>query len=211
MARAAAWAGPRWQARHHQEPRSNPLRSRRPAPRMPLPRAAQPPPRHRQVTEAKESCPWQHNPTARPPVRITPTAGRGAPPPSTGGDRPASGGRWSRGRRLRARDDAHLLEWMTGQVTGMARYAEALIEPTRPCRRGRARPEGPGRGARRRRRRRARRRDHGRRQTKFTDHYELPREFAGNGGLMPHDGRWVHRRERLTRCALAPARPGARA
>jgi hypothetical protein len=26
---------------------------------------------------------------------------------------------------------------------------------------------------------------------KFADHYELPREFAGNGGLMPHDGRWV--------------------
>ena len=26
---------------------------------------------------------------------------------------------------------------------------------------------------------------------KFTDHYELPREFAANGGLMTHDGRWV--------------------
>ena len=26
---------------------------------------------------------------------------------------------------------------------------------------------------------------------KFTEHYELPREFAGNGGLMTHDGRWV--------------------
>jgi len=26
---------------------------------------------------------------------------------------------------------------------------------------------------------------------RFADHYELPREFAGNGGLMPHDGRWV--------------------
>jgi hypothetical protein len=26
---------------------------------------------------------------------------------------------------------------------------------------------------------------------KFVDHYELPREFAGNGGLMTHDGRWV--------------------
>jgi hypothetical protein len=28
-------------------------------------------------------------------------------------------------------------------------------------------------------------------KAKFTDHYELPREFAANGGLMTHDGRWV--------------------
>jgi hypothetical protein len=26
---------------------------------------------------------------------------------------------------------------------------------------------------------------------RFADHYELPREFAANGGLMTHDGRWV--------------------
>ena len=88
--------------------------------------------------------------------------------------------------------DAHLLDWMAGQVTGMAGYAEALIE---------AYETGTGAvgidpkglaalhdvadaaahaaetmsGAR----------------TKFADHYELPREFAANGGLMTHDGRWV--------------------
>jgi hypothetical protein len=28
-------------------------------------------------------------------------------------------------------------------------------------------------------------------KAKFTEHYELPREFAGNGGLMTHDGRWI--------------------
>ena len=28
-------------------------------------------------------------------------------------------------------------------------------------------------------------------KTRFTEHYELPREFAGNGGLMTHDGRWI--------------------
>ena len=28
-------------------------------------------------------------------------------------------------------------------------------------------------------------------KAKFTEHYELPREFAANGGLMTHDGRWV--------------------
>jgi hypothetical protein len=26
---------------------------------------------------------------------------------------------------------------------------------------------------------------------RFSDHYELPREFAAGGGLMTHDGRWV--------------------
>jgi hypothetical protein len=28
-------------------------------------------------------------------------------------------------------------------------------------------------------------------KARFTEHYELPREFAGNGGLMTHDGRWI--------------------
>ena len=88
--------------------------------------------------------------------------------------------------------DEHLLNWMTDQVNGMAAYAEALIE---------AYETGTGAvgidpkglaalhdvadaaahaaetmsGA----------------KTTFTDHYELPREFAANGGLMTHDGRWV--------------------
>ena len=88
--------------------------------------------------------------------------------------------------------DEHLLNWMTDQVNGMAAYAEALIE---------AYETGTGAvgidpkglaalhdvadaaahaaetmsGA----------------KTTFTDHYELPREFAANGGLMTHDGRWI--------------------
>ena len=28
-------------------------------------------------------------------------------------------------------------------------------------------------------------------RAKFADHYEVPREFAANGGLLPFDGRWV--------------------
>lgn len=28
-------------------------------------------------------------------------------------------------------------------------------------------------------------------KAKFTEHDELPREFAANGGLMTHDGRWI--------------------
>ena len=88
--------------------------------------------------------------------------------------------------------DGHLLDWMAGQVTGMAAYAEALIEAyeTGVGAVG-IDPEGLAAlhdvadaaahaaetmsGAR----------------ARFADHYELPREFAANGGLMTHDGRWV--------------------
>jgi hypothetical protein len=88
--------------------------------------------------------------------------------------------------------DAHLLEWMAGQVTGMAACAGALIEAYETGINGAGiDPEGLAAlhdvayaaahaaetmsGAR----------------TTFADHYELPREFAAGGGLMPHDGRWV--------------------
>ena len=62
-------------------------------------------------------------------------------------------------------DDGELLEWMTRQVTGLAAWAEALVDFVRALhRRGRDRPEGLGHAARRRRRRRAGSRDHGRRE-----------------------------------------------
>ena len=88
--------------------------------------------------------------------------------------------------------DAHLLEWMTAQVTGMAAYAEGLIEAyetgvgavgidpkglaaLHDVADAAAHAAETMSGA----------------KTTFTDHYELPREFAANGGLMTHDGRWV--------------------
>jgi len=88
--------------------------------------------------------------------------------------------------------DAHLLDWMAGQVTGMAAYAEALIEAyetgvgavgidpkglaaLHDVADAAAHAAETMSGA----------------STKFADHYELPREFAANGGLMTHDGRWV--------------------
>lgn len=88
--------------------------------------------------------------------------------------------------------DGHLLEWMAGQVTGMAAYAEALIEAyetgvgavgidpkglaaLHDVADAAAHAAETMSGAR----------------TKFADHYELPREFAANGGLMTHDGRWI--------------------
>jgi hypothetical protein len=88
--------------------------------------------------------------------------------------------------------DGHLLDWMAGQVTGMAAYAEGLIEAyetgvgavgidpkglaaLHDVADAAAHAAETMSGAR----------------TKFAGHYELPREFAANGGLMTHDGRWV--------------------
>jgi hypothetical protein len=89
-------------------------------------------------------------------------------------------------------DDAALLEWMNGQVTGMGGYGEALVELYEHCTSvigidpaasallhdvadAVAHAAEAMAAA----------------KQKFVDHYELPREFAGNGGLMTHDGRWV--------------------
>ncbi len=89
-------------------------------------------------------------------------------------------------------DDADLLRWMNGHVTGMAGFAEGLIdayetgvntvgldpkglEALHDVADAAAHAAEIMADAR----------------NTFTDHYELPREFAGNGGLMPHDGRWV--------------------
>ncbi len=88
--------------------------------------------------------------------------------------------------------DGDLLDWMAGQVTGMAAYAEALIEAyetgvgavgidpkglaaLHDVADAAAHAAETMSGA----------------SKKFADHYELPREFAANGGLMTHDGRWV--------------------
>jgi hypothetical protein len=88
--------------------------------------------------------------------------------------------------------DGDLLGWMAGQVTGMAAYAEALIEAyetgvgavgidpkglaaLHDVADAAAHAAETMSGA----------------SKKFADHYELPREFAANGGLMTHDGRWV--------------------
>jgi hypothetical protein len=88
--------------------------------------------------------------------------------------------------------DGDLLDWMAGQVTGMAAYAEGLIEAyetgvgtvgidpkglaaLHDVADAAAHAAETMSGAR----------------AKFAEHYELPREFAANGGLMTHDGRWV--------------------
>ena len=89
-------------------------------------------------------------------------------------------------------DDGELLEWMSRQLTGLSGWAEALVDFYEHCTgvigidpqasamlhdvADAAAQAAETMGAA---------------KAKFTDHYELPREFAGNGGLMTHDGRWI--------------------
>ena len=89
-------------------------------------------------------------------------------------------------------DDGELLEWMTRQVTGLSAWAEALVDFYEHCTAtigidpkasamlhdvaDAAAQAAETMGAA---------------KARFTEHYELPREFAGNGGLMTHDGRWI--------------------
>jgi hypothetical protein len=89
-------------------------------------------------------------------------------------------------------DDGELLGWMTQQVTGLSAWAEALVDFYEHCTQvigidpkasamlhdvaDAAAQAAETMGAA---------------KARFTEHYELPREFAANGGLMTHDGRWV--------------------
>jgi hypothetical protein len=89
-------------------------------------------------------------------------------------------------------NDGELLEWMTRQLTGLSGWAEALVDFYEHCTgvigidpaasamlhdvADAAAQAAETMGAA---------------KAKFTEHYELPREFAANGGLMTHDGRWV--------------------
>ena len=89
-------------------------------------------------------------------------------------------------------NDGELLEWMARQVTGLSGWAEALVDFYEHCTQvigidpvasamlhdvadAAAQAAETMSAA----------------KAKFTEHYELPREFAANGGLMTHDGRWV--------------------
>ena len=89
-------------------------------------------------------------------------------------------------------NDGDLLDWMGAEVAGVAAYAEALVDLYEGLTQGtgldpvamaalhdvadaQAHASETMSGARR----------------TFADHYDRPREFAAEGGLMPHDGRWV--------------------
>jgi hypothetical protein len=89
-------------------------------------------------------------------------------------------------------NDGELLDWMARQVTGLSAWAEALVDTYEHCvsvigidpqasamlhdvADAAAQAAETMSAA----------------KAKFTEHYELPREFAANGGLMTHDGRWI--------------------
>ena len=239
MARAAAWAGPRWQAR---QARRSPQRAARGHAAPPGLRCLRQP-RRRQVRAAGHlpggqapspetylihrahfedpatgyygqpyapgpaagTAPAAGHPTdttpggtmtqpARGPAsRITPDRRARRTAAQTGGSVPSEWGPVvAQAADFEPESDGHLLDWMAGQVTGMAAYAEALIEAyetgvgavgidpkglaaLHDVADAAAHAAETMSGAR----------------TKFADHYELPREFAANGGLMTHDGRWV--------------------
>ena len=89
-------------------------------------------------------------------------------------------------------DDGELLDWMSRQLIGLSGWAEALVDFYEHCTAvigidpqasamlhdvaDAAAQAAETMGAA---------------KARFTEHYELPREFAGNGGLMTHDGRWI--------------------
>jgi hypothetical protein len=125
--------------------------------------------------------------------RISPTHRARRAAARTGGSMPAA---WGPVIALAAdfepEDDGQLLDWMNGQVTGMGGYGEALVDLYDHC----TNVIGIDPAASALLHAVADAVAHAAEamvaaKQKFVDHYELPREFAGNGGLMTHDGRWV--------------------
>jgi hypothetical protein len=89
-------------------------------------------------------------------------------------------------------NDGELLGWMARQVTGLSAWAEALVDTYEHCTqvigidpKASAMLHDVADAAAQAAETMAAA------KARFTEHYELPREFAANGGLMTHDGRWV--------------------
>ena len=131
--------------------------------------------------------------SARPASRITPDRRARRAAARSGGTVPAEWGPViAAAADFEPENDGELLEWMSRQVTGLSGWAEALVDFYEHCTgvigidpkasamlhdvADAAAQAAEAMGAA---------------KAKFTEHYELPREFAANGGLMTHDGRWV--------------------
>jgi hypothetical protein len=142
------------------------------------------------LKEQHAECPGERS---TPAVRITPGRRARQSAARTGGAMPSA---WNaviaRAADFEPENDGELLDWMGEEVTGVAAYAEALVDLYESLTGGtgldpvataalhdvadaQAHASETMSGARRR----------------FADHYDRPREFAAEGGLMPHDGRWV--------------------
>ena len=193
---ATAWlavkAAPRWEKREHQPLIFGKLRGGPEDPAAePAPEAE--PPAPRAAPDAPSPDDTNGGTTSMAVSKITPDRRARRTAAHTGGSIPSEWGPVvAQAADFEPESDGHLLDWMAGQVTGMAAYAEALIEAyeigvnavgidpkglaaLHDVADAAAHAAETMSGA----------------SKKFADHYELPREFAANGGLMTHDGRWV--------------------
>ena len=188
----AAKAAPRWENREHRPLMFRKLRGEPEDPAAePAPEAEAPAPGA--APDAPPPDDTHGGTTSMTVSKIAPERRARRTAARTGGSMPAA---WGPVIALAAdfepEDDAALLDWMNGQVTGMSGYGEALVDLYDHCTNvigidpaasallhdvadAVAHAAEAMAAA----------------KQKFTDHYELPREFAGNGGLMTHDGRWV--------------------
>jgi hypothetical protein len=182
-------AGPRWENREHQPLMFRRLREPE-SPADPAPDPVAP------AAGAGTSTP-PHDPdggtTSMTTSKIAPERRARRTAARSGGSVPAEWGPViAQTADFEPEDDGELLEWMTRQLTGLSGWAEALVDFYEHCTQvigidpkaaamlhdvaDAAAQAAETMGAA---------------KARFTEHYELPREFAANGGLMTHDGRWV--------------------
>ena len=212
ITRAAAWAGPRWQARQAARTRGDtaagmaPAATRRPDGKP----ETETDKRFFDLQDSGYTGPIDQDGYAvsQPPGGTTMAAAQSARGPASriapdrrarrtaagiGGDMPSEWGPVvAQAADFEPESDGHLLDWMAGQVMGMTAYAEALIDAYETGvnavgidPKGLAALHDVADAAAHAAETMASA------KTQFADHYELPREFAANGGLMTHDGRWI--------------------
>ena len=187
-----ARAAPRWENREHQPLMFRKLRGdQKTAPRTRPRKQKRPPPGA--APDAPPPDDTNGGTTSMTVSKIAPERRARRAAARTGGSVPSEWGPViAQTADFEPEDDGELLEWMTRPVTGLSAWAEALVDFYEHCTAvigidpkasamlhdvaDAAAQAAETMGAA---------------KAKFTEHYELPREFAANGGLMTHDGRWV--------------------
>jgi hypothetical protein len=174
------WAGPRWERRHGA---SEPVTFHDPAPAGPSQNGDRPMSRPPEVTN-------QGTRIGAPPQAV-PQAG-GSAPRSTANAPAAWKAVAASTADFEPENDEELLGWMAGEVAGQSVYSESLISVYEGCVNSvgldpvamsavhdvaDAAADAATAMAYARQ--------------KFAAHYSEVREFVGNGGVMPFDGRWI--------------------
>jgi hypothetical protein len=182
---AADWAGPRWHTRTART-RSVPDEV---TPTVPSP--VSPSADNAEVSQPEGETPMTT--PARGLSRITPGRRAQHVASRNGGTVPAPWGALvAEAADFDPENDGHLLDWMGGETNGMAAYGEALVEVYE----GLTRDKGADARAAAAIHDVADAIAHAAEmmaaaKKKFAEHYDQPREFAANGGVMTHDGRWI--------------------